>query len=193
MADFKKAFEVLKKLEYRDCSNALHKNPGEDGYTFMGIYQKAHPNCTIWRDMRNYFYLLDIEGEPTKEQLGEVSKLMCGNANVVDEVHKIYKKQYWDRARLDEVRDQKIADEIFVFGVNAGMERAIKKAQEVVGVKQDGIVGPKTLKALNNFDADLFDVMFDVEEVKYYKELIAKNSERFKRFEKGWINRAKTV
>jgi len=192
MADFKKAFEVLKKLEYRDCSNALHKNPGEDGYTFMGIYQKAHPNSTIWRDMRNYFYLLDIDGEPTKEQLKEVSKLMCGNANVVDEVRKIYKKQYWDRARLDDVKDQKIAEEIFVFGVNAGMERAIKLAQEIVGVEVDEVVGPKTLAALNGYNGKLFDILFDAGEARYYESLV-RAKKRFARFEDGWLNRAKAV
>jgi len=185
MADFNRAMNILKKAEFNDCSNILHKNKGEDGYTFMGIYQKAHPNSKIWQELEKY--------KEIATDIKELSKLMCNNAIALQEAYNIYRINYWNRAKLYDVKSQKIANEIFLFGVNAGCERAIKKAQEIVGVKADGIVGPKTLAALNSFDEDLFDVMFDVEEVKYYKELIAKNPERFKRFEKGWVNRAKAV
>ena len=150
----------------------------------MGIYQKAHPNSRIWKELKKY---QEIETDTKK-----LSQLLCNNVTAMQEVKNIYRQKYWNRAKLYDVQSQKIAEEIFVFGVNAGCERAIKKAQEIVGVKADAIVGPKTLAALNSFDEDLFDVMFDVEEVKYYKELI-KNNERFARFERGWVNRAKAV
>jgi len=192
MADFEKAFDIVQKLEYSDCSNALHRNPGEDGYTFMGIYQKAHPNSPIWKEMKNYFRMVRVHGEPTKNQLREVSRLMCGNGKALDEVRRIYKKEYWDRARLDEVKDQKIAEEIFVFGVNAGMDRAIKLAQKIVGVKADGVVGPKTLASLNSYNGNLFDILFDAGEAKYYESLV-KAKKRFAKFKDGWFKRAKAV
>ncbi|WP_281950287.1 glycoside hydrolase family 108 protein [Nitrosophilus kaiyonis] len=184
MADFNHAFEVLKHLEFKDCSDALHWNEGEQGWTFMGIYQNAHPNSKIWKELEKY---QEIEKDPKK-----LSRLLCNNITAMQEVKNIYRMKYWNRAKLYDVKSQKKAEEIFVFGVNVGIENAIKKAQELVGVKADGIVGPKTLKALNEYDKDLFDAGYDFEEIKYYKELINKNP-KFAKYEKGWVNRAKAV
>lgn len=184
MADFAKAMKILKKAEFSDCNDILHKNKGEDGYTFMGIYQKEHPNSIIFQEVERY--------EKITTNIKELSRLMCKNSTAINEAHRIYKNEYWDKARLSEIKSQKIANEIFIFGVNAGIERAVKKAQKIVGEKQDGIVGSKTLKALNSFDEDIFDIAFDLEEVRYYKALIAANK-KYKRFEDGWINRSKMV
>lgn len=61
----------------------------------------------------------------------------------------IMKNGFWDRCRADEIKNQSVA-EIFVdWTVNSGWER-IKNVQKIVGVTQDGIVGPKTLVAINN-------------------------------------------
>ncbi len=192
MADFNKAFETLMKLEWSNCEDALHKNEGEDGYTFMGVYQKAHPDSILWEILDNYKFIEDIDGEPDDGQLKRLSILMCNNTNALQEVKKIYRRDYWNRAKLYDVKSQKIADEIFVFGVNAGIERAIKLAQEIVGVKPDGIVGPKTLEALNGYKEKLFDILFDAGEAEYYESLV-RAKKRFAKFEDGWLNRAKAV
>lgn len=42
------------------------------------------------------------------------------------------------------------------FGVNSGISRSIKFSQEVAGVAVDGILGPITLKAINDFEPKLF-------------------------------------
>lgn len=185
MADFNHAFEVLQHLEWSNCEDALRWNDGENGWTFMGIYQVAHPKSQIWKELAKY---QEIEKDPKK-----LSQLLCHNAQALQEVKNIYRQKYWNRAKLYDVKNQKIAEEIFVFGVNTGIERAIKKAQELIGVKVDGIVGPKTLEALNSFDVDLFDVGYDFEELKYYKELVRSNPKRFAKYEDGWVNRAKAV
>jgi len=184
MAKFYKAYRKLKRLEYRNCLNALHKNPTENYWTFMGITQKHHKNSYIWKIMYELF-------KKYKDKK-IVSQLMCKDRKVLKEVKSIYKKEYWDIAKLDKVNSQKIAEEIFIFGVNAGMKNAIKLAQKIVGVSVDGIVGKQTLKALNNFDEDLFDILYDAEEAKYYMKLIEKNP-KLKIYKKGWLRRAKYV
>lgn len=182
MADFNKAFEILKKLEYKDCSDALHWNHGEHGWTFMGIYQVAHPDSIIWKKLNEY-------GTTDKEEL---SKLLCKDNEVINEVKRIYRQEYWNKAKLYAVDSQQIANEIFVFGVNAGIKRAIKLAQKIVGVVQDGIVGQKTLKALNAYNDKLFDIVFDAGEAEYYESLIEANR-KYAIYENGWLNRAKSV
>jgi lysozyme family protein len=59
----------------------------------------------------------------------------------------VYRKQYWD-AVSGGVLPAGVDYAVFDFGVNSGPSRAIKFLQRVVGVKQDGRIGPATLAAI---------------------------------------------
>ena len=48
MANFKRSYEILKRLEFSDESNALHKNENENGLTWMGIYEAKNPSWANW-------------------------------------------------------------------------------------------------------------------------------------------------
>jgi lysozyme family protein len=59
----------------------------------------------------------------------------------------VYRHQYWAPVSAD-VLPAGVDYAVFDFGVNSGPSRAIKFLQRVVGVKQDGRIGPKTLAAV---------------------------------------------
>jgi lysozyme family protein len=63
-----------------------------------------------------------------------------------DEVAAIYKTQYWDKIRGDDLPDG-LDFAVFDFAVNSGVGRASKYLQSMVGVTQDGVIGPKTVAA----------------------------------------------
>jgi lysozyme family protein len=107
-------------------------------------------------------------------------------------VMQFYKEEFWDKMRLDDIASQRIADEIFIFGVNAGTKRAIELAQLVVGIDHDGLIGPKTLAALNSYDENKFDIEFDKAENEYYEKL-ASVRPALHIYLKGWRNRANAV
>ena len=67
----------------------------------------------------------------------------------------IYQDKYATACAFDELGDGKDVV-IFDFGVNSGPSRAIKAAQQVVGVRADGVLGPITLAAINAYNADSF-------------------------------------
>ena len=180
---FDKAFDILLSLEFNNPSNALHKNPNEDGLTFMGIYEAAHPNWVGWERIYN---VLDQYQDMKK------ASVSLYNSNIIELVKVFYKDQFWDKLRLDEVEYEIVCKEMFLFAVNAGLKIAIKTAQRVLGITADGIIGPQTLKALNNFNPEDFDVMYDEYEIRYYEEIIARNP-KFKIYAKGWRNRALAV
>lgn len=185
MSNIKPALDELFKLEFSSPGNALHVNPGEQGYTFMGIYQAANPSLKLW----------GLVAEALKANDGDIHKAseeLYSNPIARGMVQNVYKVSYWDKAKLDNVNSQIIAEELFVFGVNAGMRNAIRKAQKLIGAVPDGIVGSQTIKALNNFDENKFDYMFDELEIQFYDDLIAKKPS-FARFKKGWHNRAKAI
>ena len=56
---------------------------------------------------------------------------------------------YWDRWKADEIKSLSIAD-IRVDGIWASGVHGIKIPQDLLGVIPDGIVGPKTLAAVNS-------------------------------------------
>lgn len=181
MADVKLAVQELGKLEFEDKYDILHKNDGENGLTFFGIYQSANPTWRGWDIINRY-----LANEP---DIRKCSAILSNVSDLMELVYKLYKQKYWDRANLDLVENQHTATEVFIFGVNIGMSLAIKKTQELIGVIPDGDIGPKSLKALNSYDAKSFDIVFDEKEIEYYKEL--GKQPRFIKFEKGWINRAR--
>ena len=184
MANMSKVFDIMLKLEFNSPSNALHKNSTENGWTFMGIYQAAHPKLKMWEH---------IEAVVSKSKdVQEASRTLYKDTELLKEVESFYKEKFWDRMWLDEVESQHIANEMFVFGVNAGCSRAVRLAQMVSGAVADSIIGPKTIEKINQCDEKMFDARFDEEEIKYYEAIVANNPSK-SIFLKGWKNRAMAV
>ena len=73
---------------------------------------------------------------------------------------------------------------MFDWSVNSGVARAIIALQNVVGAKPDGLIGPNTLKAVNNADSQIIITQLSEAREDFYKRLAA-----FDTFGKGWLNR----
>ena len=185
MAKIEKALDILYKLEFSNENDVLERNATEDGWTFMGIYQGAFPQLDLWKVIRQK--MQQYNGD-----MKLVGSMLYNNATVREMVQAFYKKEFWDKARLDEVVSQQIANEIFVAGVNMGMKKAVMLAQKLVGVPADGVMGPKTLAAINKYDDAAFDEMYDILETDHYDMIIANNPSK-RIYAKGWKNRAVAV
>lgn len=186
MAEISKTLKLVWEVEYNnDPKRALEQNPGETGLTYKGIYETAHPNWAGWTAVKSV--LMKCGGDKKKAGI-ELEK----DVIVQKQVEDLYKEVFWDKAKLDEVVSQQIANEIFIAGVNMGMKKAVMMAQRLVGVSQDGVVGPKTLMAINAFDDTIFDEMYDILEKDYYDQIVVNNPSK-KIYAKGWRNRAVAV
>ncbi|OCS09715.1 peptidoglycan domain protein [Campylobacter fetus subsp. testudinum] len=184
MANFRKSMEILLKLEFNNPSDALHKNKTENGFTFMGIYQGAHASWSGWDIVKNVL--------SANADIKIASKILYENKTLKKMVFDFYEREFWDKMRLNNVESQIIADEIFCFGVNAGVKTAAKLAQKLVGVTPDGAIGAQTLVALNLADEDKFGIQYDKLEIQYYESLVAKNPANAA-YLNGWKNRANAV
>jgi lysozyme family protein len=69
-----------------------------------------------------------------------------------NEVAAIYRQEYWDRIRGDDLPSG-VDFAVFDFAVNSGVSKAAKTLQSVVGVTQDGVIGPATIQAAKNYVA----------------------------------------
>jgi lysozyme family protein len=67
------------------------------------------------------------------------------------EAEDIYATKYAVQCHFNDLGDGKDVV-VFDFGVNSGSSRAIKFAQAVVGVVPDGVIGPLSLKAINDYN-----------------------------------------
>jgi lysozyme family protein len=71
-----------------------------------------------------------------------------------DTAKAIYRAQYWDAVRADQLPDQ-VRFDVFDAAVNSGVKQAVKWLQRVVGVSEDGIIGPATLGAASVVGSDI--------------------------------------
>nr|DAI10583.1 MAG TPA: Lysozyme [Caudoviricetes sp.] len=99
----------------------------------------------------------------------------------------ILKTMYWDRWKADQIVNQSVAN-IVVDWVWASGNYGIKIPQRLLGVAVDGIVGPKTIDAVNSRNPrELFD-MIKIARFDYIEDICRKRPANNK-FKRGWLNR----
>lgn len=104
---------------------------------------------------------------------------------------RVLKPHYWNRWKADLIKSQKVAN-ILVDWVWCSGVHGIKIPQRLLGVKDDGIVGDKTIEALNAQNPDkFFRVVFDARK-KFLNDITISRPAN-KRFLKGWLNRLEDI
>lgn len=100
---------------------------------------------------------------------------------------RIMKKNFWDVWQADLIHCQSLAN-ILVDWVWASGKYGITIPQEMLGVKPDGKVGPKTLEALNKQDSWQFFQKLKVRRKKYLQDIVKARPKNYK-YLKGWQRR----
>lgn len=95
---------------------------------------------------------------------------------------------YWSKWKADLIEDQNVANMIVDWVWTSGQGIGIKRVQKILGVTADGIVGPKTVDAVNKADAkDLFTKVYNARAAHF--NAIVKANPSQKKWLKGWMNR----
>jgi len=102
-----------------------------------------------------------------------------------EEIRAIYKLQYWDKVHGDYL-PAGLDYAMFDFAVNSGVSRASKYLQAVLGVPQDGIIGARTLGAIDS-GVRVINALCD------RRMGFLRNIDTFWRFGKGWTRRVVDV
>lgn len=165
MANSEKLVPIVKKWEGGFSTDATDMGNGPSGCTNSGItlttFRKYYGSMKTCSDLRKM----------TNEQWSY-----------------IFKKGYWDKWKADEIESQAIANLLVDWYWNSG-SWAIKYSQQVIGVVADGIVGKKTIAAVNGTSdkKGLFDKLW-ARRKKHYEDIVKRNPSQ-KKFLKGWMNR----
>ena len=162
MADFEPAFQ---RMLVNEGGLTLHNVKGDrGGQTYAGIARNAWPKWGGWA-------VIDAGGTPETEH-----------------VRYFYRQNFWAPLKLDAINSQAVAQNLFDFGVNAGLKTAAKLAQIVAGTTPDGQIGPKSIDAINAVDPDLFVARYALAKLARYRDIVTRDRSQQK-FLLGWINR----
>jgi lysozyme family protein len=117
---------------------------------------------------------------PTSENLKSLTDSQAGI---------IYRANYWNKMRGDEIQLQDLANIACDFYVNAGTHATImlQRILNSMGahVVEDGVIGPASIQAMNGFNqADVYR-QYKQGRINYYQSL----GQRFPQFLQGWLNR----
>lgn len=103
----------------------------------------------------------------------------------------ILKTMFWDRWKADEIANQSIAA-ILVDWVWTSGKYGITIPQQVLGVIVDGVVGPKTLAAVNRQNPAQFFAQIMAER-KAYIDRICANRPINNKYKRGWLRRLNAI
>lgn len=176
MADFHEAFANTLKFEDAHLSGKVTVDAG--GRTRFGIAEKFHP------DLPEEFFT-----GPAEDALAEAEQ--------------IERREYWDSMRLSGITDQSVANKLFDMGVNLGIRQASVLAQRaanallqdtvrldpVVRLSEDGVIGPKTLAAVNDLDPVRYVQLLRELSAQLYRHIASINPAQAVNLP-GWLRRA---
>jgi lysozyme family protein len=99
----------------------------------------------------------------------------------------LYKKKYWDRVSGDALPTG-LDMAVFDFAVNSGVGRAAKMLQELLGVTQDGVIGPQTLAKVVEKDSSQLIADYNAKRLAFLQAL-----PHWDTFGRGWGRRVAEV
>jgi lysozyme family protein len=149
--------ECLKMLLHHEGGYVNHpSDPG--GETNLGVTKKVYQEWGGTKDMKDL---------------------------TVEDVAPIYKKNYWDRCKCDDL-ESGVDWVVFDWAVNSGTGRSAKAIQKICGAAQDGAIGPKTLALIGTQNTQ-----YVIEEFGKIRQDFYESLKTFDTFGKGWTRRNK--
>lgn len=174
MADFLTAYRKFIEPNEGGYSNVKNDKGGE---TYAGIARAFHKTWEGWTiiDMKKSRYKDGVIPRNTK--FPDIQFL----------VERFY-RDMWDRNLFGQIHNQDVANLLFDYYVHSG-SYAIKAIQKLTGAVTDGVMGPKTIQAINSYpnQARLHDNLKAQRQV--FLESLIKADPTQEDFRTGWMAR----
>lgn len=100
-----------------------------------------------------------------------------------DRAKAIYRVDWWEKYRLDLIKDAKIASQMLRAAVNMGASNAFRCLRQALSIDTLGATTDVMMRTLNSGDPKIVLRLLQLEFIKYYANL---NKPKYFR---GWVNR----
>lgn len=123
----------------------------------------------------------DLDGDVDIDDIKNMTK---------EDAYKLYRLHWWEKYQYEKINNQIIATKVFDFSVNMGSKLSHKCVQRAIraasGTKliDDGVLGVKSLEAINTANHNLLLVALRSEAAGFYRAL------NKPKYIEGWLNRA---
>lgn len=170
MAQFGISYHITERME-----GGYSNNPLDNGKeTYAGISRASFPDWKGWA-------FIDKQAKPirTNSFFSDLSM----------PVMQFYREQFWSPLKCGFI-SQVVANQLFDYAVNSGKNKAGKSLQTVLNrlgsfLQVDGIIGEKTLTAMNRFNQD--DIARNL--LGERENFINRLAQQQPQFKNGWLNR----
>ena len=156
------------------------------GETYMGVARNLHPDWKGWEIIDAY-----------KQEFGRIKhNSKINNIELTQLVKEFYKMKFYQACRIKSIHNGSLQEIIFDWCVNSGRwgSRGIQRVLTQYfdqDLKFDGIIGKKTITAINNcVPRTLFDAI-KIARIRYYHTIAKKGQNH--RFLKGWLKRINAI
>jgi lysozyme family protein len=95
----------------------------------------------------------------------------------------IYRAKYWDSVKADQLPEI-LQYPVFDAAVNSGVAQSARWLQRAAMVRDDGVIGPITIKALEDFNANIVLRRMLAQRLKFMTDLAG-----WPVFSRGWARR----
>lgn len=190
MANFENAYNKTMTNE----GGYVNDSTDVGGETYKGISRKFNPSWSGWE-------VIDRE-----RHRADFPDCLNYDNDLQSDVHSFYKSNYWDVNKLDNIKSQIIAEEMFDTGVNMGVKRAAEFLQKSLNYLNrngslfpdlivDGNIGKKSLDAFNIImmgqnDEQILLTMLNVLQGQHYMDYMDKSPSQ-RKYARGWFRRVK--
>ena len=174
--------EAYKRVGIAEGQWANH-DKDRGGLTCCGIARTKNPDCAIWP----YVDRLLERGNT----LAASEKIARSDPYFMSLVEAFYRGKYWNSCQCD-LMPSLWRYPVFSCAVNCGVGKAIQLLQKALGLKIDGVIGPKTKHAFLTSEKHKTLEEFYKYWEDWYKKIVAADSSQAV-FLTGWQNRIKAV
>jgi lysozyme family protein len=191
MADFEIAFGETEINE----GGYVNDPVDEGGETYRGVTRRFHPDWPGWA-------IVDKHKAVSPDSF---QTCLDNDESLHELVKQVYRRDYWNPIRGDEIPNQHIANKVFDTGVNQGVARSIRYLQESLNllnrnqkdyadIAVDGTLGDVTLATLQQFmqlehgQPDYLLKSLALMQGSYYLDILRRKPAQQK-FARGWLNR----
>lgn len=134
MADFDKAFQRTEKREGKNVWTNIDGDSGKE--TWSGISRAANPKWAGWAI---------LDKIPNKKNNQVISTPELERLK-----RELYKSNYWNPVWGDRIKNQKVAEDMYDMGVNAGPATSIKLSERQFKMTETGKMSEALLNKLNS-------------------------------------------